>query len=162
MHYRLGDKKGLSVVGSSKIAAMFNNEKIQLRGDNIFNHMNPDDTTNPTVLDDGFDTNNLNGETQNAFRDSKSSVHLSPLFEQSLTAEIPIFSNMPVLRNVQLLEDAKLRLGWTFLVVGEVADPNQSVDYSAVNPRLDLFPQVNVQRGAFSQNSFNIGINWNY
>ncbi len=162
MHYRLHEGKGVSFVGHTKLAAMFNNEKITLRGDNIFNHMNPDDTTTPTTLDDGFDTNNLNGPTQNAFSDSKSSVHLSPLFEQSLGAELPIFGNVPVLKNVQILEDAKLRLGWTFLLVGEVADPNQSVDYSAVNPKLDLFPQVQPDRGIFTQNTFNVGINWNY
>ena len=162
LHYRLGERKGVSFVGHTKLAAMFNNEKITLHGDNIFNHMNPDDTTNPTTLDDGFDTNNLNGPTQNAFSDSESSVHLSPLFEQSLTAELPIFGHVPVLKNVQLLEDAKLRLGWTFLLVGEVADPNQSVDYSAVNPRLDLFPQIQPERGVFTQSTFNFGINWNY
>ena len=67
-----------------------------------------------------------------------------------------------MLKNVQILEDAKLRLGWTFLLVGEVADPNQSVDYSAVNPKLDLFPQVQPDRGIFTQNTFNVGINWNY
>jgi hypothetical protein len=162
MHYMLGEGKGLSIIGHSKVAAMFNTERITLRGDNIFNHMNPDDPTTPTELSDGFDTNNLNGLTQNAFTDRKTTLHVSPLFEQSLTAEIPIFANMPVLRRVQLLEDAKLRLGWTFLLVGEIADPNQSVDYSAVNPRLDLFPQIQTERGVFTQNTFNVGINWNY
>lgn len=125
--------------------------------------MNPDDPTTPTELSDGFDTNNLNGPTLNAFSDRKTTLHMSPLFEQSLTAEIPIFEHMPVLHRVQLLEDAKLRLGWTFLLVGEVADPNQSVDYSAVNPRLDLFPQIQTETaGLFTQNTFNVGINWNY
>ncbi len=162
LHYRVGEGKGVTFVGHLKLAAMINNEKIRLRGDNIFNHMNPDDTTTPTVLDDGFDTNTLNGPTQNAFSDSQSSVHLSPLFEQSLMAELPIFGHIPVLKDVQLLEDAKLRIGWTFLFVGEIADPNQSVDYSAVNPRLDLFPQVRSERGVFTQNTFNLGVNWSY
>jgi hypothetical protein len=123
--------------------------------------MNVDDPTNPTTLLDGFDTNNLNGPSANAFYDTNSSVHLSPLFEQSLTAEIPLFARVPVLRNVQSLEDAKLRLGWTFMAVGEVADPNQSINYTS-NPRLGLFPSVQVQRDAFFQNTFNVGINWNY
>ncbi len=161
-HYTVGDSKGVTLIGSSKLAAMFNNEKIRLRGDNLFNHMNPDNTVIPTQLDDGFDTNNLNGPSQNAYSDSASSVHLSPLFEQTLTAEFPIFSHVPVLRNVQLLEDAKLRLGYTFLFIGEVADPNQSIDYSAVNPRLGLSPTVRAERDTFFQNSFNVGLNWNY
>lgn len=161
MHYTLGERRDFSIVGFTKLAAMFNNEKITIKGDNIFNHMNVDDPTTPTVLLDGFDTNNLNGASANAFTDTDSSVHLSPLFEQSLTAEIPIFSNVPVLRNVQSLEDAKLRLGWTFVAVGEVADPNQSINYTS-NPQLGLFPTVNVNRDSFYQNTFSIGVNWNY
>lgn len=35
MHYTLGEGKGLSIIGYSKIAAMFNTERITLRGDNI-------------------------------------------------------------------------------------------------------------------------------
>lgn len=162
VHYKLGERKGFAIVGHTKIAAMFNNEQINLSGDNIFNHMNVDDAADPLLLLDGYDTNNLNGETQNAFRDSQSSVHLSPLFEQSLTAEFPIFGNVPVLNKVELLEDAKFRVGWTFLAVGEMADANRSVDYSAVNPQLNLFPQVRVERGTFFQNTFNFGVNWNY
>lgn len=162
LHYTMGDRKGLSFMGSTKVAAMFNNEKLTVRGDNIFNHMNTDDPTTVDIDSDGFDTNTLSGPTQNAFTSSQSSVHLSPLLEQSLMAEIPIFEHVPVLHRVQLLEDAKLRLGWTFLVIGEIADPNKSVDYSQVNPRLDMFPQASVERGIFTQSTFNVGVNWNY
>lgn len=164
-NYMLGEGDGITINGFTKIAAMFNNEKIKIRGDNLFNHMNVSTTVDPATglapLLDGYDTDNLNGPSQNAYASSNSSTHLSPLFEQSLTAEIPLFNRVPVLRNVRMLEDAKLRLGWSWLFIGEVADPVQSVIYQS-NPQANLFPTIQADRGSFSQNTFSIGVNWNY
>lgn len=164
-HYTMGGDKGLALVGSSRLAAMFNNEQITIRGDNLFNHMAVSDTPDPVTglfpPTDGFDTNNLNGPSANAYGSSYSTVHLSPLFEQSLTAEIPVFSRVPVLSNMKLLEDAKLRLGYTFLFVGEVADPIQSVQYTS-NPQLNMFPYVKPDRHSFTQHTLSLGVNWNY
>lgn len=165
LHYRLGDDKGISIVGFSKVAAMFNNEQIRINGDNLFNHMSvsdtPDPVTNLSPAVDGYDTNTLNGPTRNAYSDYYSSVHLSPLFEQSLVAEVPIFSRVPVLQDMRLLEDAKLRLGWQFLFIGQIADPVQSVNYVS-NPQLNLFPKVKPDRDSFTQHTLSIGVNWNY
>jgi hypothetical protein len=165
LHYRLGDDKGISIVGFSKVAAMFNNEQIRINGDNLFNHMSvsetPDPVTNLSPAVDGYDTNSLNGPTQNAYSDYYSSVHMSPLFEQSLVAEVPIFSRVPVLQDIGLLEDAKLRLGWQFLFIGQIADPVQSVSYVS-NPQLNLFPKVKPDRDSFTQHTLSIGVNWNY
>jgi hypothetical protein len=165
LHYRLGDEKGISIVGFSKVAAMFNNEQIRINGDNLFNHMSvsetPDPVTNLSPAVDGYDTNSLNGPTQNAYSDYYSSVHMSPLFEQSLVAEVPIFSRVPVLQDIGLLEDAKLRLGWQFLFIGQIADPVQSVSYVS-NPQLNLFPKVKPDRDSFTQHTLSIGVNWNY
>ncbi|HCP13529.1 MAG TPA: hypothetical protein DIT89_14450, partial [Planctomycetaceae bacterium] len=164
-HYTLGDDKGIALVGSSRLAAMFNNEQITIRGDNLYNHMavsaTPDPVTGLFPPTDGFDTNNLNGPSANAYGGSYSTVHLSPLFEQTLTAEIPIFSRVPVLSNMKLLEDAKFRLGYTFLCVGEVADPLQSVIYTS-NPQLNLFPSIKPDRHSFTQHTISVGVNWNY
>lgn len=165
LHYRLGDEEGLSIVGFSKLAAMFNNEQIRISGDNLFNHMSVSDTPDPVTnlfpAVDGYDTNNLNGPTKNAYSDYYSSVHLSPLFEQSLVAEVPLFSRVPVLQDMRLLEDAKLRLGWQFLFIGQVADPVQSVSYVS-NPQLNMFPKVKPERDSFTQHTLSIGVNWNY
>lgn len=165
LHYRLGGEKGISIVGFSKVAAMFNNEQIRINGDNLFNHMSvsdtPDPVTNLSPAVDGYDTNSLNGPTKNAYSDYYSSVHMSPLFEQSLVAEVPIFSRVPVLQDIGLLEDAKLRLGWQFLFIGQIADPVQSVSYVS-NPQLNLFPKVKPDRDSFTQHTLSIGVNWNY
>ncbi len=109
-----------------------------------------------------FDTSTDNGQlTQNAFRDSNETTHLSPMFEQSLNAELPIFSHVPVLRDVWQLEHARLRLGWTYTWIGEVANPTTSIRWES-NPRAGVFPSLKIEREEFFQNTFNAGINWEF
>jgi hypothetical protein len=163
--YELGRSKGIQVTGSTRVAAMFNNEKLKLRGDNIGNFTGievvPDPITGANIASRMYDTNTTQGASLNAFSDTASSTHLSPLFEQSLNATIPIFSHVPVLRNMWQLEDAKLSLGWTFLLIGQVADPNRSIVYDS-SPITGEFLHYQIDRDTFTQNTFNVGINWNY
>lgn len=170
--YLWESKKGLRVVGTTRIGAFLNSERAQLHGDNIgdtlssITNPNPDpnDPNAPTdILDDMHDTTRVNGQLSlNAFTDGKNSTHVSPVFRQELTAEIPIFSRIPVLRDCWQLEHAKLRAGWTYLWIGEFADPQQSI-VMVSNPRqFNLFPHLNIKRSSFFQNQFNLGINWEY
>ena len=62
---------------------------------------------------------------------------------------------------MSLLEDAKLSLGWTFLLIGQVADPNDSIVYDS-SPVTGDFLHYQIDRNTFTQNTFNVGINWNY
>ena len=59
------------------------------------------------------------------------------------------------------LEDASLNLGWTFQVIGRVADPNDSIVYDS-SPVQGRYLHYQVERNTFTQNTFNIGVNWNY
>ncbi|MEZ6061599.1 MAG: hypothetical protein R3C19_14730 [Planctomycetaceae bacterium] len=163
VEYNLGDKFGLDLTGATRVGAFFNRERLNLAGDNIGDTVTTviDPITGNTILQDMFDTTTLDGPTLNAFRDSTSKSHLSPMFEQSLNAELSLFSNVPVLRDMQQLEHAKLRLGWTFTWLGEIADPNKSIVWIS-NPRQGLFPTVNPSRTSFYQNTFNVGVNWDY
>ncbi|MEQ9406412.1 MAG: hypothetical protein RIK87_01755 [Fuerstiella sp.] len=163
IEYIIGEKDGFRVTGSTRVGALFNTEKVRLAGDNIGDTQTQDiDTDGNPILRDMFDTTSLNGElTQNAFTDGKSSTHVSPMFQQSLAAEVPIFSKIPVLRDCWQLEGAKFRAGWTYLWLGEVADPQQSIVYDS-NPRLNRFLHLNVKRSSFFQNQFNLGINWEF
>jgi len=164
--YDLGKKAGIDISGSTRVGALFNQERIRLAGDNI-GHFSPlgvipnlgiDPVTNQVILAELFDTTTANGQlTQNAFTDSSGSTHLSPMFEQSLTATIPLFGRVPVLRDMKLLEQSSLQVGWTFLWIGEVADPSQSIAWES-NPRAGLFPTVNVDRDNYYQNTLRLGV----
>ena len=163
--YELGKGKGVRFTGSTRVAAMFNEEKIHLSGDNIGNFMGvevtPDPVTGANLLTRMFDTNTSQGPSQNAFTDQDTTLHLSPLFEQGLNVQLPIFGGVPVLKDIQLLEEANLNLGWTWLWVGEIADPNESILYQS-SPRLNVFPTIDTDRGNLFQNTLSIGVNWNY
>ena len=144
---------------------MFNHERVHLEGDNIGDTVTTsvDLVSGNTLLQDMYDTTitSATPRTQNAFSSSKSSTHVSPMFQQSLTAELPIFSRIPVLRDVSQLQHASFQAGWNFTWIGEVADPNQSISW-LTNPRANLFPGIDVKRRSFYQNSINLGINWEY
>ncbi len=162
-HYELGDKRGIRLSGSTRLGAMANSERIRINGDNIgdFTTVTTDLATNTTQLTTMFDTDNSQGPTQNAFADSRNTTHISPLFEQAINAELPLFTNVPVLRDISLLEDAKLNVGWTFLLIGGVADPQESINWTS-SPRFGVTPTVSPDRSTFFQNTVNVGINWNY
>lgn len=163
VQYALKKGHGININGSTRVGALINTERMSLTGDNIGDTATTtvDLTTGNTILQDLFDTTTTAGATQNAFEDGQSSTHVSPMFEQSLTADVPIFARVPLLRNVPILEGARLRAGWTFLYVGEVADPNQSIVWHS-NPRQGEFLHLRARRKSFYQNSFNFGINWEY
>jgi hypothetical protein len=121
----------------------------------------PDPVTGANISTRMFDTNNLNGPTQNAFADAHSTTHLSPLFEQGINAQIPLLRRVPVLKDMWQFEDAHLNLGANWLWVGEVADPNQSIAYVS-SPITGQFLHISPQRDSFTQTSLSVGINWNY
>jgi hypothetical protein len=161
LQYEIGDRGGLQLLGASRFGLMFNTERIRIGGDNVVDFMGRERTIDPLTGQEvelrGFDT----GTGLNAFRDSTSSTHLSPLFEQGLNAQIPIFRGIPVLKDMWQFEDAKLNLGVSVLWIGEVADPNQSVLYQS-SPVDNVFPTITPDRSSFYQTNFNIGVNWSY
>lgn len=159
VQYLIGAVEGIRLSGSTKVGALFNRERARLAGDNIGDTVTTtvDPLTGLTILQDLFDT----GSGLNAFSDVKETTHVSPMFQQSLTAEVPIFKRVPVLQDMWQLENATFTAGWTYLWVGEVADPTQSINW-LTNPRAGVFPTINIKRSQFFQNSFNVGINWEY
>jgi hypothetical protein len=163
--YDLGDAAGMKLTGSTRLGLMINNERLKLHGDNIGNFMGveviPDPITGANIFTRMFDTNNVNGPTQNAFTDSDSSTHLSPLFEQGLNLNLPLFSKVPVLKDAWQLRDASLTVGWSWLFIGEVADPNDSIIYKS-SPFTGVFPEISAERDKFTQTTWSIGLNWNY
>lgn len=165
LQYDLGESGGMKLSGSTRLGAMFNNERVKLRGDNIGNFMGveviPDPITGANIFSRMFDTETTNGPSQNAFSDSSSSSHLSPLFEQGLNLQVPLFSNVPVLKDLWQLEDASLTLGWSFLYIGEIADPNDSIIYKS-SPLTGVFPEISPERDKFTQTTWSVGINWTY
>ncbi|MCP4859238.1 MAG: hypothetical protein GY903_32630 [Fuerstiella sp.] len=160
--YLVGERGSLSLNGSTRVGALFNNERSTLAGDNIGDTTRTDLVNGLTVLTDMFDTTTANGQlTQNAFADSMSTTHVSPMFEQSFRGEVPLFDKIPVLRDMPQLEYATFRAGWTFTWIGEVANPGQQITWLS-RPRDGVFPALKVSRGSFYQHTLDLGIHWEF
>lgn len=172
--YDLGKKLGINITGSTRVGALLNNERLRMSGDNIGgfaaspsnladgDRYTFDPVTGDQVLLGLFDTSTSDGTpTENFFTAADGAMHVSPLFEQSLTANVPLFDRVPVLRELQILEHSSLQVGWTFTWIGEVAEPHASIVWES-NPRAGLFPSYDVERRAFYQHTFRLGVNCEY
>lgn len=163
--YTLGGKK-VRITGHSKFALLANFERLKLRGNNIGDANNIGDsvpTDGSAVADvDIFDSPIITPTTDNpfpnAFKETFRTTHVSPLFEQRFTAELPIFGHIPLLRRWDVLEDASFVAGWSVTWVGEVARPSQSILWRA-NPREGLFPSINLDRGPWWVMNWSFGVN---
>lgn len=152
-----GDK--FKIWGQTKVGIMANQETIELEGDNVgmIVRADPTDTDRPKALIDptAADPN------PNAFTDRQTHTHISPMFEQSIFMEMAIFDKVPVLKRMKLLEEAKFKFGYTYIVAGEVARPYDSILWQGM-PTRGLFPSINVKRESWSVGTWSVGIDWLY
>jgi len=150
LRYELGGRK-FKLWGQTKLGVLANREKISMRGDNIGMTTRQDNFNLPTPTD----------AHPNRFKDNDSHSHVSPLIEQSIFVEFPLFSWLPVVRRVKILRRAKFRLGYTFLFVGELARPYESVIWQG-HPAQDLYPGITVDRSNWFADNVSYSINWSF
>lgn len=178
-----GDKFRLS--GETKFGLMVNNERIELRGDNIGSITRSAFEGVEVVLpgeetedgggggegeeeDDTFIENDpgllpptAENPHPNAFADRESHTHFSPLFEQSIFADINIFGYVPVLKDIHILEEAKFRFGYTFIWANEIVTTNQSVVWDG-KPTAGLFPHIKLKRETWWTSNYSFGVSWDF
>lgn len=150
LSYDIGGES-LMITGSSKFGLLANYEQIRMSGDNIAMHTRESNLLFPTADD----------ATPNSFTDNQSVTHVSPVFEQSLVAEMALFKYVPVIRRIGAFEKAQFRFGYSFLYIGEVVDPAGSVVWRG-NPAAGLFPTINYKRDSFTAHSYNFGVSWQF
>ncbi|QDT96975.1 hypothetical protein [Gimesia aquarii] len=152
-----GDK--FKIWGQTKLGLMANQEEIELSGDNVgmITRADPDDLDRPKALIDPTPDN----PNPNAFRDESSHTHVSPIFEQSIFMEMAIFDKVPVLKRMKILEEAKFRFGYTYIIAGEIARPFDSIRWQGM-PTRGLFPSIEIEREKWSVGSWSVGIDWHY
>ena len=145
--------------GQTKLGIMANQEKIELSGDNVGMGIraDPDNLDRPKALIDPTATD----PNPNAFSESRTHTHVSPIFEQSIFAEMAIFENVPVLKRMKILEEAKFKVGYTYIVAGEIARPFDSIRWQGM-PTRGLFPSIDVKREKWSVGTWSVGIDWLY
>ncbi len=156
--FDLGGEK-FKLWGQTKFGLMANQEEIELSGDNVgmIVRADPTNVDRPKALIDPTPGN----PNPNAFSEKTSHSHVSPLFEQSIFAEMAIFQNVPVLKRMKILEGAKFKVGYTYIVAGEIARPFDSIRWQGM-PTRGLFPSIDVNRERWSVGSWSVGVDWLY
>lgn len=135
--YDLGGEK-LKIWGASKIAVAANMEEMRVYGRNAYG--------NTDFL--------LLGYTE--FDNRRTVTHLSPIVDQSIFGEFPLFANLPIFNRIAILNKANFRIGWNFIVVGGMQRPLNQVSWNWNNPT------VRTNRQLFSISTVSFGIDWKY
>jgi hypothetical protein len=140
LKYDLGGEY-LKIGGYSQGALLGNIENLSLKGRN---------------LGDGFVTDFRFIDT--FFAQKIRNSHVSPLFEQHFYAEAPLFRLVPYLNKWNILKEAKVKAGYTFIAVGEVSRPETNIIYNG----FPLVPELQTQRSDWHTSVYSIGVDWMY
>ncbi len=151
----------------SKFGLLAYNSQRKINGYNIGDHF---DILSPTApnpdglpLDPQVDGVSINptraaGIQGTQFYESKTNTTVSPMFEQGVFVQAPLFSYVPVVRKISAFEKAEFQLGYTFLLLGGVYRPNDSIQWA----QFPDFPTIQDQKSQFYTQNLSLGVHWNY
>ena len=144
-----GDK--FKIWTQSKFGLLANNTQRNLKGFNIGDAYYVANGRTTTVMP-------RNSPDLTAFSSQNNSTWLSPMFEQSIFVKAPLFQYVPILSKARILNNAEFQVGYTLLVLGQIARPAQQIDWQAypVNPRLQS------ERSTYTNGTFSFGVEWAY
>ena len=150
MQYEMGGGN-FRMLGHTTVAMLGNFERLALRGNNF----------GVITRDNNFVPRSPANPDPNAFSDRETHSHVSPLLEQSISFEGPIFRYLPVFQRFRVLNGAVFRIGYTYTLINEVVRGPSSVRYTS-NPAQGLFPEVSAKRGNWYVRNFNLGVHWSF
>lgn len=142
IQYDIGGKHFL-LTGASKFSVAANNEMAWVYGNNMGDGFGTGFPI-PTVLD----------PKPGSFSNKQTHVHVSPVFHQSFGFQGQIFKYVPLMNEWGFFADANLKLGYDFILVGEMVRPTKIIDYRVNNPRIDL------SRSRWNTQLFSVGMEW--
>lgn len=146
LRYDLGGRE-FRIWGQSIFGLLANHERLRLEGSMIGD-----------ALDQVFPIPTPLDPAPTQFGKSERHTHVSPIFEQSIFAEMPIFQYVPILRRSTLLENAVFRAGWTFTAVGQVARPYNSITYVG----FPATPGIDLDRSTWYVHNWSFAIDWTF
>ncbi|MGQ0635262.1 MAG: hypothetical protein ACT4QC_11675 [Planctomycetaceae bacterium] len=137
LRYDLGD--GLfKVWGQTRFALAASFQRTEISGQNVVN---------------GFDAFAQQGPP---FSQSDNTTRLSPVFDTSVYIDTYLFAMLPLVNQVGFLRSAQFRVGFDYLLVGELARPTNIIRYDTP------IPSLLGNRTAFSLKTLSLGVNWNF
>jgi len=156
----LGNTRNFKVWGETTFGLMINHERYHLDGQNVGVPLfHQDDVDGIPEPDEMFDITNDRFRTEiTSFDTVESTTHVSPLFEQSIQAESALSNLIPGLGKNALLENANLKVGYTFTAVGVASRAGNTVNWRG----FPQFPGIKQNHETFLMHQFNLGLNWMY
>ena len=154
LRFDMGSDK-FKIWGQSKFGLLANNTQRKLSGFNIGDaYYVQNGRTTPVMPRDRADLT--------AFASQDTSTWLSPMFEQSIFLKSQLFQYVPVLNKARILNQADFQLGYTILVVGQVARPTEQIDWQAYVDDDHRGPLLKTERSTFTNSTISLGVEWAY
>ena len=142
--YDFGDGDEFKIWGQSILGLMANREDYHQSGNRI------GDQQGLLLFSNQIDML----ATDARFNSRRSVNHVSPLFEQTIMAEMQILDMIPIVRKMPGIEDTVFRLGYTATVVGEVARAGESIDWRG----FPQFPSIRPGRETWWMSKWTFGV----
>jgi len=157
----IGHGGTLNLWWQGSFGLMANTERIRVKGYNIGNaHFFNTNVGDPSAIGDESGFGTIYGPAYDMFSndthfdDKDYHIHVSPVLNLGINAELDIFDALPVTRKIKVFDAAKLTLGYNLLFVGELARPGSSIKWRG----FPQFPSVLVRRDTWDTQQFNIGL----
>lgn len=135
--YDLGGEK-FKLWGQTKVAVAANIEEMRVFGRNAYG--------NTDFL--------LYGYTE--FNNTRSVTHISPILDQSIYGEFPLFAMLPIVNKVRILNTSMFRVGWNYVLIGEASRPANIISYNLNDPT------VRTNRTWMSISTVSFGLDWKF
>lgn len=151
VRYDLGGDK-FKIWGQSKVGLLADVEQITVTSSNVQQFK--------TALPIGVAPNMVAGPAANAPSVSskvyQSATHVSPVFDTSVYVQFPFFQIVPYVNQLSIFKTSNVRIGYNYVVVGEIARPMNSTYFALTNPG------VQAGRTWFGYNTVNFAIDWKW
>jgi hypothetical protein len=151
VRYELGGDK-FKIWGQTKVAVAADVQQTNVTGNN-WNQLKAPGIANTVVA--GPDL--LNATQIGVTGQTNTNTHISPIFDTSIYGEFNGFAIIPFVNNWQLFKTAKMRIGWNYVYVNEVARAAADINYNLHGPTINT-----VQRTSFGFNTVNFAVDWRF
>ncbi|HLJ10778.1 MAG TPA: BBP7 family outer membrane beta-barrel protein [Planctomycetaceae bacterium] len=138
LRYDVGGNK-FKIWGQSKVGAAANVERLAVSGLNVVQGFQAGGAFSPPTLH------------------TRSNTHISPFFDTSINVEFPAFAMIPYINQWQMFKNAKLRIGYNFVFVGEVTRAASDIVYAYGDPLIRTD-----RRTWFEYNAVNFAVDWRF
>ena len=84
-------------------------------------------------------------------------THISPIFDTSLYGQFNGFALIPLINRMEVFKSAKMRIGWNYVYVNEVARATANINYNLHGATINTN-----QRTSFGFNTVNFAVDWRF